>query len=275
MTLLEEMVIDRVDLCDEGANSEAFVELFKRKETPMDKDLNKNLPNEEKPAEAPATEKPAEETPAAEKPAEEKVLTDAEKIFSLEAELAEARAELAEAKAKVEALSGLAGANTGCPTEKAEDKPNTLSFDSTETIKSLPPEIKEYIDTIKAQKEAAETALAKSMEEAKEKEAIEKANTFKAIPLAQEKLVGIIKSASPEVMELLNAVNTAMEGQVLSEVGKSVTTDVPATNEAWAKIESKANALAIEKKVSVAKAISQVIDENPELYREYIEGGAN
>ena len=30
--LLEDLVVDRVDLVDEGANSAAFIELFKRKE---------------------------------------------------------------------------------------------------------------------------------------------------------------------------------------------------------------------------------------------------
>lgn len=269
MTLLEEMVIDRVDLCDEGANSEAFVELFKRKETPMDKDIKKNLPEEEKPAAEQTCAKEEPATPVAEAMPEAPAAPNIE-ANPLEAELAAVKAELEEAKAQLAAMGAASEV-----AQKADDKPNTLSFDSTETIKSLPPEIKEYIDTIKAQKEAAETALAKSMEEAKEAKAIEKANTLKAIPVAQEKLVGIIKSASPEVIEVLETVNTALEGQLLSEVGKSVTTDVPATNDAWAKIESKANALAIEKKVSVAKAISQVIDENPELYREYIEGGAN
>lgn len=158
--------------------------------------------------------------------------------------------------------------------EKDRKSSGNASFDNTETFKSLPIEAREYLTTLKTQKEAAEAELRKSREEKVEAEAIAKAQSLKAIPVEQDKLVGILKTATPELIELLEVINGAIEGTVLGEVGKS-SSGVSSNADAWSKIEAKADEVVKASNISKAKAISEVIRDNPDLYREYLEGGAN
>lgn len=172
-----------------------------------------------------------------------------------------------------------------CPECKAKREAATkdskgsgnASFDQTETFKSMPKEVQDYLATLKTQKEAAESELRKSKEAAAEAEAVAKAESLKAIPVEKEKLVGILKTATPELIELLTVVNTAIEGTVLGEVGKSAqnSTGSADANDAWSKIDAKAVELTKSKGITKAKAVSEVIRENPDLYREYLKGGAN
>lgn len=285
-TLLEDLVIDRVDLCDEGANSEAFIELFKRKEqSSMD----------------------VKEVLSKMKPEHAKLIQDA--MNASAASLKEAQDSVAaitkerdDAMTKLDATKRLlADANKALDDMKEEHKPHpdgcdcpeckakreaaakdskgsgNASFDQTETFKSMPKEVQDYLATLKTQKEAAESELRKSKEAAAEAEAVTKAESLKAIPVEKEKLVGILKTATPELIELLTVVNTAIEGTVLGEVGKSAqnSTGSADANDAWSKIDAKAAELTKSKGITKAKAVSEVIRENPDLYREYLKGGAN
>ena len=162
-----------------------------------------------------------------------------------------------------------------CMAKKSSSNPDAVSFDQTETFKSMPEEAKKFLATLKAQKEAAEEELRKSRDAAIEAEAVAKAAKLKAIPVEQDKLVGIIKSASPELLEVLEVVNTAIEGTVLGEVGKAAKPAESGASDAWSKIEAKADELTKSSNITKAKAISEVIKNNPDLYREYLEGGAN
>lgn len=284
-TLLEDLIIDRVDLCDEGANSEAFIELFKRKEqSSMDV---KEVLSKMKPEHAKIIQDAIDASAASLKEAQDSVAAITKERDDAKTELETTQTTLEETK---KALEDMQEANKphpegcDCPectaksdaAEKDKAGSGNVSFDQTETFKSMPKEIQDYLNTLKVQKETAEEELRKSKEAAAEAEAVAKAESLKAIPVEKEKLVGILKTATPELIELLTVMNTAIEGTVLGEVGKSASGSSDAgAADAWGKIDAKATELAKSKSITKAKAVSEVIKENPELYREYLEGGAN
>lgn len=271
-TLLEDLIIDRVDLCDEGANSEAFIELFKRKEqSTMDV---KEILSKMKPEHAKIIQDAFDSSAASLKEAQDSVAAVAKERDDAKTELEATQKSLEETKKALEEAKKPHPDDCTCP--ECTAKRNGASFDQTETFKSMPKEVQEYLNTIKAQKDAAEEELRKSKEAAAEAEAVAKAESLKAIPVDKEKLVGILKSATPELIELLTVINTAIEGTVLGEVGKNASgTSSTGASDAWSKIDAKAAELAKTKNITKAKAVSEVIKENPELYREYLEGGAN
>lgn len=261
--VLENLVIDRVDLVDEGANSAAFIELYKRKEhteMPLSEILSKMKPEHAAVIQE-ALDKAAEDL----KKSQEDLATVTTERDQATQERDTANEDLAKAKEELETLKAADG---------KEDEPSdkSTSFDETELMKSMPDNVREVFEKMKAQRDAAEEEVRKAKEAEQNAEAIAKAKELKAIPVEQDKLVGIIKSASSDLLDLLTVVNAAIEGTVLDEVGKSHTDD---TNDAWSKIESKADEVAKRESVTKSKAISIVIKENPELYREYLQGGAN
>ena len=270
--MLEDLVVNRVDLVDEGANSAAFIELYKRKEqSNMDvKEILSKMKPEHAAVINDAIEAAAEElrksnenlaTVTAERDGATEQLTTANE------DLAKAKSELETLKAKVPCeCDGEAGEDGVC---KVCGRAKKVAFDETETLKSMPKDVRAMFEKMKAQKDAAEEEVRK----AKEAEAIAKANELKAIPVDHEKLVGIVKRADAEMLELLTTINAAIEGTVLDEVGKKHTGT--STADAWSKIEAKADEVAKRDNITKAKAISVVIRENPELYKEYLKGGAN
>lgn len=284
-TLLEDLVIDRVDLCDEGANSEAFIELFKRKEqSSMDV---KEVLSKMKPEHAKLIQDAMDASAASLKKAQDSVAAITKERDDAKAELEAAQKSLADVQKALDDMKEEHKPHPedcDCPECRAKREAaakdskgsGNASFDQTETFKSMPKEVQDYLATLKTQKEAAESELRKSKEAAAEAEAVAKAESLKAIPVEKEKLVGILKTATPELIELLTVINTAIEGTVLGEVGKSASgsSDTGAAD-AWGKIDAKATELAKSKNITKAKAVSEVIKENPELYREYLEGGAN
>ena len=217
--------------------------------------------------------------------AREELTAANESITAKEAALGEANEALAKANAELETLKSK---HCECDGESGDDgvckscnKPKkSVAFDETETLKAMPEAARAMFLKMRAQKEAAEEQVRKSAEEKAEAEAIAKAASLKAIPVEQEKLVGILKSCTPEITELLTTINTAIESTVLGEVGKnrgngaelggaSTTSD-----EAWNKLEKRAEEVAKRDSVTKEKAMATVIKENPDLYREYLNGGA-
>lgn len=258
--ILKDLVIDRVDLVDEGANSAAFIELYKRKEMcePMDF------------AEILAKMKPEHAT----------VIQQA--VDSKDADLAKARGDLDEATQNLATVTAerdaaneeLAKANAELETLKAQE--STQQDDEAEILKSMPEAARELFLKMRTQKETAEEQVRKNAEEAAEAEAVAKAASLKAIPVEQEKLVGILKSCTPEVAELLTTINSAIEATVLDEVGKSAGNGAkPVEGDAWAKLENKAEEIAKRDSITKEKAMAKAVSENPDLYREYLNGGAN
>lgn len=253
--LLDDLIVNRVDLVDEGANSAAFIELYKRKERGDTMELKdiiaKMMPEHASVVQAEIDKLAEEVTKTKESLVEATTERDAAKE-TLEA----ANDELATAKSELEAL-----------------KANGTAFDEEETLKAMPEEARELFTKMKAQKDAAEEAVRKAKEAEAQAEAVAKAAELKALPIEQQKLVGVLKGASPELLEVLTTINAAVDSSVLGEVGKNSPGTVG--TDAWDKIEAKAAEIVKAKGVSKAKAISLAVDENPDLYKEYLKGGAN
>lgn len=281
--LLEDLVVNRVDLVDEGANSAAFIELYKRKEhskMSVTEILSKMKPEHSSVIQA-AIDAAAEDV----RKAKEDLANVAKERDDALTDLQKSKEDLdAVTKERDDALANLEKAKEKetCECDGEEDenglckvcgklKKKAAAFDETETIKSMPAEAKALFEKMKNQKEAAEEELRKAKEAEVEANAIAKAKELKAIPVAQDVLVGIIKNASKDVLDILAVANAAIEGTVLDEVGKS--NPGPGTTDAWDKIEKMADAYVESQKVTKAKAISMVIKEKPELYREYLQGG--
>ncbi|NLD21617.1 MAG: hypothetical protein GX664_03925 [Bacteroidales bacterium] len=249
-----DLEVDRVDLVDEGANSAAFIKLYKRKE----QEPNMTL----------------EEILAKMKPEHAKVIQD---------ELAKVKQAADEAEQKLQAMTEdleKAKADYKAATEELENvkksKNENQQPDFEEVIKSLDPAVQEVFKSLKAQKEAAEELARQAAEEKRTQEALAKAKELKALPVEETKLVEVIKGITPEVYEILKAANKALEDAgLLDEIGKSRTNNPSTSDEAWQQIEKKAEEIVAQENVSKAKAISLVIKRHPDLYREYLKGGAN
>lgn len=262
---LLDLVVDRVDLVDEGANSAAFIELYKRKEKSEPMDFNEIL-SKMKPEHAEVVSKAFEEKDAELTQVREDLEKANQDIADKESALTEANGALAKANEELETLKSA----------KPSDEPGDEEDDEEELMKSMPEGARELFRKMRAQKEAAEEQVRKAAEKQAEDEAIAKAASLKAIPVEQSKLVGIIKGCSPEMLEVLTLANDAIETAVLGEVGKNkgngANTD---TSDAWSQIEKKAEEIAQRDGVTKEKAISKAVQENPDLYRQYLEGGAN
>lgn len=242
------LMVDRVDLVDEGANSAAFIRLYKRKETeqkmPMtfDEILAKMLPEHVEVIKS-ELEKAKSEVPS-----------------DVQEELQKAKDDL---KAKEEALQELAKRKD----DEGDDEP-----DMEEVMKSLDPTVQKYFNQLKAQKEAAEAMAKSAAEKQLHEEAVAKAKELKALPVAEDKLVEVVKSASPEVLNVLKAAsNFIEESGLLDEVGKSRGNDGGA--DAWTRIEKRASEIMTAEGITKEAAISRVIKQHPDLYREYLNGG--
>ena len=271
--LLEDLVVDRVDLVDEGANSAAFIELFKRKERKESMDykevIAKMSPEQGKLVQAELDKLAGEVTKAKEDLATVTTEHDEAKkqLDETNGKLETANDDLATAKSELDALKQ----------DEGKDDAAKAAFDEEETMKVMPKEARELFTKMKAQKNAAEEELRKAKDAEKHADAVAKAATLKSLPIEQAKLVELVKGATPEVLELLATVATAMDETVLGEVGKSKAGAGTAStsNEAWAQIEAKADEVAKKDSISKAKAISKVVNENPDLYKQYLQGGAN
>lgn len=265
--ILDNLVIDRVDLVDEGANSASFIKLYKRKERCAIMEFN-DIISKMKPEHA------------------EVVLAEVNKakdsLAEAEQNLQKAKDDLAAATTEVETLKAAQKQNCECDGEEGADgmckacgKPKKkAAFDEEEVLKSMPAAAREMFAKMRAQKEAAEEEVRKAKEAEKTAEAIAKAAELKALPIDNDKLVGILKSCSSDMVDVLSTINAAIEGTVLTEVGKSYAGSA-ATADAWSKIEAKASEIVKRDNVTKQKAVSTAIKENPELYKEYLQGGAN
>lgn len=264
--ILKDLVIDRVDLVDEGANSAAFIELYKRKEQEDSMDFNQII----------AKMKPEHAQVITELVASlnDSVTKAKEDCAAAQADLATVKGELDVVKSKLpcecEGDSDEKGVCKACGKPKTKTS-KTDSFDEEETLKAMPEHLRNEFIKMRTQKEAAEAEVRKAAEQAKEAEAVAKAASLKSLPVEQTKLVGILKSCGEDVVDALTAINAAIESTVLTEVGKSTNTSFSKSNgAAWEKIEAQAETYATEKGISKAKAISEVIKQKPELYKEYL-----
>ena len=270
--LLEDLVVDRVDLVDEGANSAAFVELYKRKERGATMDikeiLNKMKPEHSSVIQAELDKLSGDITKAKEDLTANEDLTEANKAKEL-------------AESELNTLKAKQCKECECDGEEDEEgmckvcgKPKKrMQFDEEETFKRMPADVRAAFIKMRTQKEAAEEEVRKAKEAEAHAAAVAKAAELKALPIETEKLVEVLKGCGTDMVDMLTTINAAIEGTVLDEVGKSHSGG--ASTDAWSKIEAKASEIAKRDSVTKQKAVSIAIKENPELYKEYLQGGAN
>ncbi len=285
--LLEDLVIDRVDLVDEGANSAAFIELYKRKERSATMDI-KEILSKMKPEHSAVIQAELDKLSGEVTKAKEDLATVTTECSTAKQDLEKAKEDLKaanEGKEKVESeletLKAKQSEECECNGEADENgmckvcgKPKKkAAFDEEETLKSMPAAARAMFIKMRTQKEAAEEEVRKAKDAEAQAEAVAKAAELKALPIETDKLVGVLKNCSAETVDVLTTINAAIEGTVLDEVGKSNPGSKGA--DAWAKIEAKADEIAKRDSVTKQKAVSIAIKENPELYKEYLQGGAN
>ncbi len=254
--LLEDLVINRVDLVEEGANSAAFITLCKRKEKNMvvSEIIEKLIPEHAKIVKETIDNLTND------------LAKSKETVSTLTTERDTAAQDLVKAKETLETVTSELET-----LKKAKEGPTKEE----ELIKSLPEDVRKFVNTLRVQKEAAEEAIRKAKEAEENSVAVAKATELKAIPVEKEKLVTILKGASPELVDVLTTISAALSDTVLGEVGKNNQTVGKSSEAAWAKIEAKAMEIAKTETLSKAKAITKAVNENPDLYKEYLEGGAN
>ena len=264
--VLTDLVIDRVDFVDEGANSAAFIEVCKRKEQVESMELSEII-SKLKPEHASVVEQHINELNA-ELTKVRGELDDANKTIAEQNEAIE----LAKSKEPKECSCDGAAGDDGVCTVCGGVKKN-IGFDEAEVLKSMPENLREAYIKMRSQKEAAEEIVRKNAEEKLEAEAVAKAATLKSLPVEQEVLVGIIKNCDPAVVDVLAAAAAAIDNTTLDEVGKSNPNGPDV--DAWEKIEAEADKVAKRDSVTKQKAIAIVLKEQPELYKNYLNGGKN
>lgn len=285
--LLEDLVVNRVDLVDEGANSAAFIELYKRKERSANMDI-KEILSKMKPEHSSVVQAELDRLTSDVEKANDTLATvtterdtAVQDLAKANTDLTAANEDLAKTKSELETLKAKHPAECECDGEEDENgtckacgKPKKkAAFDEEETLKSMPAAAREMFAKMRAQKEAAEEEVRKAREAEEHTKAVAKAAELKALPIESEKLVGVLKGCSTEMVDILTTINAAIEGTVLGEVGKSSTG--AHGGDAWSKIEAKADEIAKRDSVSKQRAVSIAIKENPDLYNEYLQGGAN
>lgn len=285
--LLEDLVIDRVDLVDEGANSAAFIELYKRKEQSAIMDI-KEILSKMKPEHSAVIQTELDRLSGDVAKAKEDLTTVTAERDTATQDLEKAEEGLKaanEAKEKAESELEMfkSQQSDACTCDGEVDEKGVCkacgktkknaAFDEEEVLKSMPAAARAIFIKMRTQKEAAEEEVRKAKEAEKHAEAVAKAAKLKALPIETEKLVGILKNCSADMVDVLTAINAAIEGTVFDEVGKSNAGSKCV--DAWSKIEAKADEIAKRDNVTKQKAVSIAIKENPELYKEYLQGGAN
>lgn len=285
--LLEDLVVNRVDLVDEGANSAAFIELYKRKERGATMDI-KEILSKMKPEHSSVIQAELDKLSGYVTKAKEDLATvtterdtATQDLKRTKEGLKAANEDKEKAESELETLKASLPDECDCDGEADENgtckvcgKPKKkAAFDEEETLKSMPAAARAVFIKMRTQKEAAEEEVRKAKDAEKQAEAVAKAAELKALPIETEKLVGVLKSCSADMVDVLTTINAAIEGTVLDEVGKSNAGSKGA--DAWSKIEAKADEIAKRDSVTKQKAVSIAIKENPELYKEYLQGGAN
>jgi hypothetical protein len=180
-------------------------------------------------------------------------------------------------------LADLSGYGYATPYEYGDKKKKSLAkADGTLDLDGVPEDIKpaleslwkEHEDTAKKAQEL-EAQIKKAENEKVTKEYIEKAATYKNLAIKADEFGPVLKAialANPDeyakVEAVLKAADVALsKGGLFAEIG-SAGGGEPAT--AWGKIEKSAEAMATKDKITKAAAVSKIIEENPNLYDEYL-----
>lgn len=269
--IVTNLKVNRVDFVDEGANSAAFIELYKRKEL-CSMDFEEILAKM-KPEHAAIVQAEVAKQKASLEDVNKQLNTANQTIDTVSKELDTTKNELGVLKAKQPCeCTGEADAENVCKSCGLKKAKAQADADETEVLKNMPEPARELFLKMRAQKEVAEETLRKEKLEKQHAEAVVKAASFKSLPVDNAKLIEICKKGDPDVLDVLTAVNAAIDGVVLKQVGTGGGTS---GTDAWAKIEAKAADVAKRDNITKQRAVGVVIKEFPDLYRDYLNGGAN
>lgn len=249
-TKLKNLVITKVALCDEGACSEAHIQLYKRRNEggntmTFEEIMNGLTPTQQAVVKAKMTE----EMKAA---ADKKETEMKDKLTTMEAD----NTKLKEDMKKM----------------KTTEEPNEEDI-----LKSVDPAVRALIEKSRLQAQAAEEAVKKMKEEQVNNEAIAKAKTLPSIGDVNEltELYKSLQAMDPalckktfDILEKSEAV--IAKSSVFTEVGSSGAGTPEAGADAWSQIEKAAMEVAKTRSIAKSKAISVVMEEQPELYQAYI-----
>ena len=271
--MITDLTIDRVDLVEEGANSAAFIRLYKSRGEKMNyESILKSL----KPEHAAVVEAEVAKAKEALDTANQTIVEKEASIEALNTKVAEL--EEAAKKKPCKKEDDMDDNDDKCDgsCNKSDKTSGSASFDETEVVKSMPEEARQLFAKMRMQKEAAEEELRKAKEAEADADAKNKAAMLKSLPIEQSELVDFIK-ANPTSFDMLNTIAAAIDGAVFNEVGKSKegSTFSTTSNDAWGQIEKEAKAIAASDGITEQAAVARVIKEKPELYKQYLEGGAN
>lgn len=233
-SIVVDLDLEKVSLCNQGVNSRAHILLTKRKE-------NESMP----------------------KTFEEflKALTD-EQAAIVNKHMASIEVAkdtiIAELQKSVADLTG----------ERDElKKAIPVAPEKEDIMKSAPPELVEYIN--KLQGSVAE--LVADKEEALAKARFEE---VKALPVDETELKTVLKAVSPAVFEILKKAANAVESSVLNVAGKETPNDFVITADtAYAQLEKSANTIMAEDAaLTFEQAFMKACVNDPATYAKYTKG---
>lgn len=237
---LVDLELNRVDLVKEGSNSRAHILLTKGKEQNSMPKTYDELVALLKPEEAEILKSHVE---AIEKTAEETLATKDEKITVLEAEVAKLSTEKEEYVAELE-----------------KSKADTEE----EIMKNVPPAMVEMIEKMRKENEELK---------AREQDIIVKARfeEVKAIPCTEDDLKAVLKTATPDVFEVLKKAAATIENSVLKDTSGSQGGDGnESSGGAFEKLEKAARTrMAENDKLTYEQAFTEVTKAMPEVYAAY------
>lgn len=178
-------------------------------------------------------------------------------------------------------MENLESALVGEEEEDYEDKSVNISKED------LPDELKDEVEglfkqyeQIKKENQEIKQELRKEKEQKRLNEFISKAEQFNNLPVKPNEFGKILKNLADsdekgfqKLMEVLKSADESLnQSGLFKEKGSSVG---DTASDSWGKIEKRAEGVMEEKGLSREKAINQVMKDNPELYRQYMDEKSN
>lgn len=231
---LVNLKLDAVALCDQGANSRAYIVLTKNRKE------NTNMPFDQ-------IIKSVNEEHA-------KVITDHIAAIELakDAKITELQTQIDTLKSEAEELK-----KSATPQATQED-----------VLKSASPEIQALVQKLKGDVDS----LIADKQEAIAKERFAK---VKAIPVEEDTLKSVLKTASPAVIEILEKASSAIEESLLKAKGaEGAATFSASTKDAlYATLEKSARKIMeAEEKITFEQAFLKACERDPDTYNKYSKG---
>lgn len=257
-TKLKGLLVDRVDLVDKGANPDAHIMLYKRDSGDI---INKK---------------------------EEKAMTFEELMKSLnDDQQAIIKAELdakdaAALKEKEDALKKAEEdkASVQKALDELKEEVQKAAKPAEDILKSVPEEVRKMVEDAKAEAQAAVKKSQDLEDRMAKRDFIAKAATLEGLPTDADTFGPVLKnisSAVPEDYKILidvleKAANTIKESDLFKTIGSDV--DGGATSDVTKRVETLAQELKkSDSSLTIEQARLKVLEADPNLYKQYREGG--